>query len=797
MVFAPKLEAGVAYSQPVQTPSAMGALASLFNFGADTLIESAKNAPKPTEGDKFDVAIGEFVNSKGGAFSWDKRSAREFIFQNPQFANEMKSYLEGTGVFDTPQAIAEDASMKIFETPEGQLAVATASSMEPEEQQAYLSQFATTYAQQNAELAKLQREAATLEAAGTLDAKRWDALKPVSKDTVDSTVSTVLAPIVQDVMNGNSVSVPEELKQLLGIRYDTVDMNNLPAVLADTKTFLSKQARGAYVNNFGEDILPSEEWNKEVFGSIDGLIEVGKSIDSPQERAAAMQAIIESKAFMQLDEAGVAVTLEIIKSLPEQSAAELLALPTLYGPLKEILANGGTLFSSKEIATNAAGLSIKEAKDVATDTIQIIDKGITPEFFTAFKESAKRSGYNVVDSNSFKSIIGNNIEEIKRLSTSNPEFRAEMADFLNSDIQQTISVINSNLIAGVSIQFDGKQFVVVPEKGTLAEQKWNDPYRPYKQTAENQLPDGLNLAALNEKLGALGLLGDVGKEVRESIGILNQTESKTDTRKATSSGGRARGRNSGKGTVDIGASLGIDFEAYETEAGLPLGYLNKLAMIESGGNPSAQNSSSSAGGLFQQIDSNADAYGVVDRLDPVQSTEGAVAFAVDNMAYLTKVLGRTPTGGELYLAHQQGPGGAAKLLANPDAKAVDIVGMDAINLNGGNAEMTAGEFANIWISKYNGSRGEVVGSPDRPVELQVDTGAEGIPTTPNAASRANTDALKGNVISYDSPEVQELIEMSQSAPQEVVKMAKELLSGKPIDPQVKALIEALVRIGEK
>lgn len=805
MVFAPKLEAGIAYNQPVQTPSAMGALASLFDFSLSTLQANAGSTPKPTEGDKFDLAIGEFVNSKGGAFSWDKRSAREFIFQNPQFANEMKSYLEGTGVFDTPQAVAEDASMKIFETPEGQLAVATASSMEPEEQQAYLSQFATTYAQQNAELAKLQREAATLEAAGTLDAKRWDALKPVSKDMVDNTVSTVLAPIVQDVMNGNSVSVPEELKQLLGIRYDTIDMNNLPAVLADTKTFLGKQARGAYVNNFGEDILPSEEWNKEVFGSIDGLIEVGKSIDSPQERTAAMQAIIESKAFMQLDEAGVAVTLEIIKSLPEQSAAELLALPTLYGPLKEILANGSTLFSSKEIATNAAGLSVKEAKDVATDTIQIIDKGITPEFFTAFKESAKRSGYDVVDSNSFKSIIGNNIEEIKRLSTSNPEFRAEMTDFLNSDIQQTISLINSNLPTEVRLiqQKDGKFALTytgtIPERGARAsalESDYDFKARSVREATKG-LPDGLNLDTLNEKLGALGLLGDVGKEVQESIGILNQTETNGNTRKATAGGGRARGRNSGKGTVDVGVSLGIDFTAYETEAGLPLGYLNKLAMIESGGNPSAQNSSSSAGGLFQQIDSNAAAYGVSDRFDPVQSTEGAVAFAVDNTAYLTKVLGREPTGGELYLAHQQGPGGAAKLLSNPNAKAVDIVGMDAINLNGGNANMTAGEFANIWISKYNGSRGEVVGSPDRPVELQVDTGAEGIPTTPNATSTASTDALKGNVISYDSPEVQKLIEMSQSAPQEVVKMAKELLSGKPIDPQVKALIEALVRIGEK
>ena len=38
-----------------------------------------------------------------------------------------------------------------------------------------------------------------------------------------------------------------------------------------------------------------------------------------------------------------------------------------------------------------------------------------------------------------------------------------------------------------------------------------------------------------------------------------------------------------------------------------------IAQIESGFNPSAQNPNSSAGGLFQQIDSNARDYGVADR----------------------------------------------------------------------------------------------------------------------------------------------------------------------------------------
>lgn len=795
MVFSPKLESGAAYNQPVQQPNAMSAIADLFNFGLDTLKQQAASAPKLTEDERFAVAVKDFEESKGATFNWDRKGMREFIFTHPQFTTQAKTYAENLGVMTAePTEVARDAAVEWFKTPEGMMAVAATEGMEPEERDAELARRVTTVKQQEAELAKLQRETAILEAEGTLDAKRWDVLKPTSKDMVDDTVSTVLAPIVQEVMNGVAVDVPPELAQQLGIRYGTIDMNNLPAVLADTKNYLTKQARGAYTNNFGEDLLPSEDWNKEVFASLDSLIEVGKAIDSPQERAAAMQALIESEAYKRLDAGGIAVSLEIIKKLPPESAAGLLALPTLDGPLKEILAPNGTLFGSKEIADAASNLSTKEAGDVANDTIQIIDKGITPEFFTAFKESAKRSGYNVVDSNSFKSIIGNNIEEINRLTSKNPEFRAEMSDFLNSDIQQTISVINSNLIAGVSIQFDGKQFVMVPEKGSLAEQKWNDPYRPYKKSAENQLPEGMNLNTLNEKIGALGLLGDVGKEVQEAIGILNQPEKSKSGSSSSSSSKSTKGTN-------IGTALGIDFAKYESEAGLPAGFLNKMAMIESGGNPDAQNDSSSAGGLFQQIDANAAEYGVANRFDPVQSTEGAVRFAVANKNYLTGILGREPTGGELYLAHQQGPGGAAKLLANPDALAVDIVGMDAIKLNGGNANMTAGEFANIWISKYNGSRGQTTGSysssKEVPTALSLDSGASEVPQGARGAVEGLPARLEGNLISFDSPEVQQLVAQSQTNPEETVKIAKELLAGKPMDPQVKALIEALVRIGER
>lgn len=129
--------------------------------------------------------------------------------------------------------------------------------------------------------------------------------------------------------------------------------------------------------------------------------------------------------------------------------------------------------------------------------------------------------------------------------------------------------------------------------------------------------------------------------------------------------------------------------------------MSVIAQIESNGNPSAKNPSSSAGGLFQFIDDTAKQYGLKNRFDPVQASDAGARLMKDNASYLGNILGRAPNVGELYLAHQQGAGGAGKLLANPNARAVDIVGEKAVRLNGGNPNMTAGEFANIWMSKAN------------------------------------------------------------------------------------------------
>lgn len=141
------------------------------------------------------------------------------------------------------------------------------------------------------------------------------------------------------------------------------------------------------------------------------------------------------------------------------------------------------------------------------------------------------------------------------------------------------------------------------------------------------------------------------------------------------------------------------FRTKEQEYGLPSGYLTRTAQIESSNDPMAYNASGAAG-LFQFMPKTASAYGLSDPYDPMASTDAAARLARDNAATLRKTLGREPTAAELYLAHQQGATGAAKLLTSPDA----TVGGKAISQNGGVDGMTGGAFASQWMNKFDGTK---------------------------------------------------------------------------------------------
>ena len=142
------------------------------------------------------------------------------------------------------------------------------------------------------------------------------------------------------------------------------------------------------------------------------------------------------------------------------------------------------------------------------------------------------------------------------------------------------------------------------------------------------------------------------------------------------------------------------FNDTEAKYGLPAGYLAKTAGIESSYNPRSYNEHSKAAGLFQFIPGTAKQYGLSNPYDAAASTDAAARLAVDDRNQLRAALGRDPTAGELYLAHQQGAGGAIRLLLHPDSPAGQLVGSSAISANAGNPSAPASAFIQRWTSQY-------------------------------------------------------------------------------------------------
>lgn len=149
--------------------------------------------------------------------------------------------------------------------------------------------------------------------------------------------------------------------------------------------------------------------------------------------------------------------------------------------------------------------------------------------------------------------------------------------------------------------------------------------------------------------------------------------------------------------------------------------------LESGGNPNSFNPITKAAGLTNFIPPTWRQYGNgASPFDPVANIDATGRFWADNQAHLTPILGRRPTGAELYLASQQGAAGAAKLILNRNVPAGQLVGAKAIALNGGDPNAPASDFVNMWKSKFDGvgpyafARGRTAGQlPPQAAGLQA------------------------------------------------------------------------------
>jgi hypothetical protein len=189
-----------------------------------------------------------------------------------------------------------------------------------------------------------------------------------------------------------------------------------------------------------------------------------------------------------------------------------------------------------------------------------------------------------------------------------------------------------------------------------------------------------------------------------------------------------------------------------------MGLADKIIGVESGGDPNAQNTRSSAGGAGQFINSTwvsmlrqhkpdlavgkSDADLIALKTDPGLSREMTAAYAGDNAGILSKA-GLPVTDGTQYLAHFAGPGGAVGLLnADPSAPAASVLGQRFAQANPTMANMSAGDVVAWANRKMGGSSPAVASSASAPMAMAGPAAAADVPSNAMAQTQAPGQAMQ-------------------------------------------------------
>lgn len=162
--------------------------------------------------------------------------------------------------------------------------------------------------------------------------------------------------------------------------------------------------------------------------------------------------------------------------------------------------------------------------------------------------------------------------------------------------------------------------------------------------------------------------------------------------------------------------------------------LLNIGRVESGLNPSAGATTSSAKGLFQFTNPTWKQYGQGgDVLDPAANADAGARFLRDNLKTLRDA-GLPVTPGTAYLAHFAGPGGAVSVLkADPSAPAASVLDPSAIKANPFLRNMSVGDLKG-WADTKMGGAG-TAGVPA--------SGAPAVPAVAAAPSGINPAATAG------------------------------------------------------
>ncbi len=716
--FAPQLGTEVRFNQPVETPSAFGALAKLGSFFVDNLSDSQKSqasaAPEPDQ---------NLITFRKGlerveAIRRDKSETEALVAERQLASNFAMAGINLDKAYEDVYTTTTGRQWAGY----GQNVEATMRQEALKDQQvqaSYIASFAVNKdwnEEQRIEYAIGQK--ATLQAAESEIAKskaqagyQWSVQTEAAYGTaVDTFLNTSLGALAAGAQQGARVS--------------PMDVQNLKAQWGQLRIQLSRPSN-----------ISDDQWKatQDKFANVDNLL-------TTFEKASSSDVLLEE------------FTTSLATAMTSGGDGSLESMLAGMAAIKDpaTVANlAGIDFSTYIMGIGKGDLNVKTTQQdlfghilddqnsltgiedpnsflsTIPDTVKANIEGKTPEqIFNGLDASGKLAGLVkpadlnrpdakeqfVTNAATIGAVLMNNPSEqflsdsaLKQL-IANPGFIRNVIA-LDAIDPEGATVARQYVRSGLNVE-RGRQ---VTNFGTI-EAYLSDSGIVWNGTAYVMTPEAEASSAQDTSISGVSPLQEFSGVIKQAmdrraaIGTIDKAMKALEVPTETTTQAGGAGSKSTSTDNNIGNALGLDFSTLEAENGLPQGYLERTAFIESRGDPNAQNPNSSAGGLFQFIDSTAKQYGVKDKFDPVQATDGAIDLAVDNMRILTKALGREPTAAELYLAHQQGGTGARRLLSNPNAKAVDIVGAEAVRLNGGDANMTAGEFANLWLDKFNNAK---------------------------------------------------------------------------------------------
>jgi hypothetical protein len=703
-IFQP-LTSSVSPMQPISptgsaTASAVGGLLSLFDTGGRS------QGRAPTEDELFGARWEEFREMKGIPSGVTPGTAtmqqlRDFGRTFPELEDtafqraKTAVNVEVAGVendITLEQQIKNDVEKSWQTSPEGQYAVARASSIEdPSERAMYLeksrAEFITVNAENEVLKKKVEQQGFTKQIASEAYQLNINPLKDqVSLFAIG--ISEVALAIQTDPSASFDLAETGILQVLPELQtMPVVNRNNIEAVLGVTRSALERKFKsevslrsGIPENELG---AASEEWNKAVFASFDlasGWIIKGVDPNEIKKRG-------ESSATIDMLNAGVPVGLMtaiqgLTSGSPELQTQLLSSLAGTTGQYLDSIETK-TPEEARAILRQASAKDLVDARYAFTELVSIMtgqsnlgkaypeveqefkDEQVVNDLIGAFEahnELSRVEGDTVWNKEQWRRTLEVPAQNIVRRTAGSPELQKPFVDFISSDVMMVLGNLRDAATAnGVQLSFDKTGKLVytgtIPEDKDFAERFGfmppgvagaTPPESNWKEKAvalavSNFEKDNKKyIDDINYKLSVTDQLGDIGKSVRGILGAEMGPE-------ATAEPAVVVGNY--KVPAEVAADTGFvnKVKSVSSNLGIDSNDLLRIIEFETAGSwsPSIKAPTSTATGLIQFLESTAKGLGTT-------TAELAGMTREQQMDYVEKYLlpfkGRLKNFGDIYMA---------------------------------------------------------------------------------------------------------------------------------------------------